>query len=76
MMCENAYFPVHIHPEAANLLKIYYRSKALLSDRYHLVLQCESTWLIHISYADRSTLHNLLIHSKNYFEAGKSEVGI
>ena len=27
------YFSVHIHPEAANLLKIYYRSKVLLNDR-------------------------------------------
>eukprot|EP01036_Dinobryon_divergens_P023470 gene23470-31820_t len=41
---------VHIHPEAANLLKIYYRSKVLVNDR--------------------STLHNLIMHSKNYFEAG------
>ncbi len=45
---------VHSHPEAANLLKLYYRNK--------------------VTSNDRTVLHNLLMHSKNYLEAGISVV--
>jgi vacuolar protein sorting-associated protein 16 len=47
---ESFYKLVHAHPEAANLLKIYYRNK--------------------VSLEDRSLLHNLLMYSRNYYEAG------
>ncbi len=47
---ESLYRIIHNHLEAANLMKIYYRSK--------------------VSFADRATLHNLLMFSKNFFEAG------
>eukprot|EP01038_Epipyxis_sp_PR26KG_P015328 gene15328-20658_t len=47
---EPFYQTIHIHLEAANLLKIYYRNK--------------------VNASDRSILHNLLLYSKNYFEAG------
>lgn len=51
---DNFYRIIHNHPEAANLLKIYYRNK--------------------ISAVDRSLLHNLLLHSKNFLEAGNAAV--
>ncbi len=51
---DNFYRIVHNHPEAANLLKIYYRNK--------------------ISSQDRMPLHNLLLYSKNYMEAGNAAV--
>jgi vacuolar protein sorting-associated protein 16 len=47
---EAFYRLVYTHPEAANLLKIYYRNKATATDR--------------------ALLHNLLIHSRNFYEAG------
>lgn len=47
---EAFYRLVHAHPEAANLLKIYYRNKA--------------------TAGDRALLHNLLMYSRNYYEAG------
>lgn len=42
------------YPEAANLLRIYYRNK--------------------VSAQDRSVLHKLLLHGKNYQEAGNAAV--
>lgn len=45
---------VHTHPEAVNLLKIYYRNK--------------------VNATERSPLHNLLLYSRNYLEAGIATV--
>lgn len=45
---------IHSHPEAVNLLKMYYRNK--------------------VTGNDRSILHNLLMYSKNYLEAGIAAV--
>lgn len=45
----------HIHPEAANLLKIYYRNKSSVNTP---------------TTEKKSILLSLLTYSKNYFEAG------
>jgi hypothetical protein len=45
---------VHSHAEAANLLKMYYRTK--------------------VTSTDRSILHNFLMYSRNYLEAGTAAV--
>lgn len=51
---DNFYRIIHYYPEAANLLRIYYRQKTTINDR--------------------SILHNLLLYSKNYLEAGNTAV--
>jgi hypothetical protein len=51
---DNFYRIIHNYPEAANLLKIYYRQK--------------------VTSNDRSILHNLLLYSKNYLEAGNTAI--
>ena len=51
---ENFYRLVHAHPEASNLLKMYYKCK--------------------VQAGDRTLLHKLLMHNKQYLEAGISAV--
>ena len=51
---ERHHLLIHKYPEAANLLKLYYRNK--------------------VTPTDRSILHNFLMHTKNYLEAGTAAV--